>query len=315
MLKLYQIKWICIIILMLGLHIPTRTIGAKSLDSVPSLLFFHFGDSTWELDLKEVGFDGVDPTTIDHQRVYDWIQTEIAPQVEKEPISAHYMNRKIIPHEHGVRINYKKIEENLFLIHDKLNKVQFLPVHLLTPELTTSKLETLKEQKLSSYQTFFNPHNENRSHNIEQSSKAIDHYVVMPGQVFSFNKVVGIRTIQRGYKPARIIVRGEYSEGIGGGICQTSSTLFNSVDKAGLKVLQRYSHSKNVPYVPKNRDATVSWGGYDFKFKNQLNEPVIIVSNISHGILNISIYGPKSIHFLPKDIPSSPPISAQEEEE
>ena len=76
--------------------------------------------------------------------------------------------------------------------------------------------------------------------------------------------------------PAKIIVRGEFSEGIGGGICQISSTLYNAVDRAGLKIVERYSHSRSVPYVPPGRDATVNWGGPDFSFKNNYNQPILI---------------------------------------
>lgn len=280
-------------------------------NDIESKLTFYHGDHVWELDLKDIGFDGIDPTSLDHELIHSWIRTEVAPEVEKEPISAYYKKRELIPHEYGYKIDHKAIEAHLRQIHQVMNRPQELPLDLIQPDITAQKVSTLKEKLLASYSTYFNPHNSNRSHNISLSTEAIDHIIVLPGQTFSFNKTVGIRTIQRGYRPARIIVRGEYSEGIGGGICQTSSTLFNSVDRAGLHIVQRYSHSKNVPYVPRNRDATVSWGGYDFKFRNQFAEPILIVSDISGGTLNISIYGPKAIHHQPNEIPSSPPLSQQ----
>jgi len=89
----------------------------------------------------------------------------------------------------------------------------------------------------------------------------------MSGKFFSFNQVVGERTLERGYEPAPEIVKGEYTEGIGGGICQTSSTLFNAVDAAGLRVIERVSHSHVVTYVPIGRDATVPGENRTLNFK------------------------------------------------
>jgi len=157
------------------------------------------------------------------------------------------------------------------------------------------KLETLdllqtRGQLLSSYTTYFDPTNTHRAHNIQLSSNAINGHVVNVGEVFSFNQVVGERTLERGYKPAPEIVKGEYTEGIGGGICQTSSTLFNAVDAAGLRVIERVSHSHVVTYVPIGRDATVSWREPDFKFQNQLNAPIKISSKTQDGKITVAIY-------------------------
>ncbi|MDQ0416311.1 vancomycin resistance protein YoaR [Croceifilum oryzae] len=285
----------------------------KITPSQPAKMIFQHEDQVWSLELGDIGFDGVDPTSLDHELVHSWLRTEVAPQVEKEPVSAFFKNRKLIPEKYGYKIDYAAIEEILQNVHQVLNQPQELPLQSLQPQITKQKALTLKQKRLASYQTYFNPDNENRSHNIFLSTHAIDHMIVLPGQTFSFNDVVGIRTTERGYRPARIIVKGEYSEGVGGGICQTSSTLFNSVDQAGLQIVQRYSHSKHVAYVPKDRDATVSWGGYDFKFRNQFNEPILISSRITGGILNISIYGPNVIRHQPNAIPDSPPLSQQDE--
>jgi hypothetical protein len=104
---------------------------------------------------------------------------------------------------------------------------------------------------------------------------------------------------------ASVIVRGELSEGDGGGICQLSSTLYNSVDRAGLKIVQRYSHSRNVPYVPPGRDATVSWDGPDFTFQNQYNQPILIRSNARGGTIIVTLYSSHVIEHKPREVPGA----------
>ncbi|TCS94695.1 VanW family protein [Hazenella coriacea] len=285
-------------------------VGKSNLDHLHNsplspTLTIRFGDQQWELPLHQVGFDGIDPTTLDRQAFMTWLRLEVEKKVNRTPQSAHYKNRELVPHRLGVQVDRDQVWQWLDSIHDYLQQPVELPVIWLQPSLTTDKLKSLKQQLLGSYVTYYNPNNRNRSHNIRLSTDAIDHVVLLPGEIFSFNQVVGPRSIKKGYRPARVIVKGEFSEGIGGGICQTSSTLFNGVDQAGLHIVQRVSHSKQVTYVPKHRDATVSWGGPDFKFQNQLNEPILIVATMKNGGLKVMIYGPKTIQFKPRMIPSS----------
>ncbi|MGE7054423.1 VanW family protein, partial [Paenibacillus glucanolyticus] len=162
----------------------------------------------------------------------------------------------------------------------------------------------IRVKPIGYYVTYFNSSNKNRSHNIALASKAIDSAVVFPGETFSFNEVVGMRTIDRGYKRAGVIVRGELSEGVGGGICQVSSTLFNAIDRAGLQIVKRYSHSRNVPYVLPGRDATVSWGGPDFVFENAYNQPILIRAYGSGGRMTVSIFSSELIEYKPRNVPS-----------
>lgn len=258
-------------------------------------LEFVFQDQRWSVSLQQFGFDGIDPTTLNRKQFFQWVRDHLEKEIHRSPRSASFQKGRIVPHQRGRTVNRQAIDDGLDLIHDYLQKPVQVPVIYQEPRLTTAQAKRLKEKHLSSYTTRFNPNNRNRSHNIYLSARAIDHYILFPGEIFSFNRVVGQRTIQRGYKPAPVIVKGEYSEGVGGGICQTSSTLFNSVDFAGLEIVERVSHSKRVTYVPKKRDATVSWYGPDFRFKNQLNEPIVIVSRVNNGLLTISIYGPKTI--------------------
>lgn len=158
----------------------------------------------------------------------------------------------------------------------------------------------LRAKPIGHYVTYFNSRNKNRSHNIALAAKAINNAVVFPGEVFSFNKVVGKRTKEKGYLQAKVIVKGELSEGIGGGICQVSTTLFNAIDHAGLQIVQRYSHSRNVSYVLPGRDATVSWDGPDFSFKNKYNQPILIRVYAGEGRMFVTIYSTDMIEYKPR---------------
>lgn len=111
--------------------------------------------------------------------------------------------------------------------------------------------------------------------------------------------------MEKGYQRAKVIVRGEVSEGIGGGICQISSTLFNAADRAGLQIVQRYSHSRSVPYVPPGRDATVSWYGPDFVFQNKYEYPVLIRAVVYGGQISIMLYSSDEIKNKPRGVPSA----------
>lgn len=189
-----------------------------------------------------------------------------------------------------------------------------LPIVKLYPRVDGELLAAIREKPIGYYATYFNSRNKSRSHNIDLAARAIDGTVVFPGELFSFNRTVGIRTPDRGYKPAPIIVRGELSEGVGGGICQVSSTLYNAVDRAGLRIIERYSHSKRVPYVLAGRDATVSWGGPDFSFRNDYNQPVLIKALSVHGKMFVTVYSSELIEYTPREVPGMTRGELPEEE-
>lgn len=116
----------------------------------------------------------------------------------------------------------------------------------------------------------------------------------MPGETFSYNSTVGERTAARGYKEAGVYLNGEVTTGLGGGICQVSSTLYNAILLANLEIVERSNHTFKPSYVPAGQDATVSWGSPDFKFKNNRNYPVRISASTSNGTIVFNVYGLKS---------------------
>lgn len=277
------------------------SLGTHFIDVDPSpTMEFVYQENRWTLPLQKFGFDGIDPTTLNRKAFFHWVHDNLEQTINRPPRSAYFRKGQVVPHQQGQTVDRKKLDDWLDLVHFYVQQPVQVPIIYQQPKMTTSQLKRLKEKRLATYTTKFNPRNINRSHNIYLSAKAIDHFILFPGEIFSFNRVVGKRTTQRGYRYAPVIVKGEYSEGVGGGICQTSSTLFNSVDQAGLEIVERVSHSRRVTYVPEKRDATVSWEGPDFRFKNQLNEPVVIVTDAKGGRITVSIYGPKTILYSPR---------------
>ncbi|GFN30481.1 VanW family protein [Paenibacillus xylaniclasticus] len=213
---------------------------------------------------------------------------------------------RVIQEKVGYRLDRQKLAEQLYgyLIEGGPTRTE-LPQITIYPRVDSELLMMIKEKQIGYYTTYFNSRNKNRSTNIALAAKAINNYVVFPGETFSFNGVVGQRSTDKGYMRAPIIVRGEVSEGIGGGICQISSTLFNAVDRAGLQIVQRYSHSRNVPYVPPGRDATVSWHGPDFVFKNRYSQPILIRAFVYGGQVSIGIFSSEAIDHEPRQVPSA----------
>ena len=169
-----------------------------------------------------------------------------------------------------------------------------IPLKITIPKITINNLgEDAFPDKLGEFTTRYDASNKNRSTNLELASAKIDGTVIMPGETFSYNKIVGERTISAGYKEAPVYAGGKVVDGIGGGICQLSSTLYNAVVYANLEVTNRNNHRFTTSYVEIGRDATVSWGTIDFCFKNTREYPIKVVSKVEGGVAKVSIYGIK----------------------
>ncbi|MFT8363707.1 MAG: VanW family protein [Sporolactobacillus sp.] len=267
---------------------------------------------------QDVAMPDGGPPLIDSEKLRTVI-AHLAHRVEKRPINAMISSSgDIIPGKKGQTLNQSdfRTQFSRTFYSDGLRRVS-VPLLATQPRVDGELLGRIRTKQVSSYATRFNSANSSRSYNIQLASEALNNHVVFPGETFSFNQTVGPRTAAKGYKKAKIIVRGEYSEGLGGGICQVSSTLFNAVDEAGLRVTQRFSHSKRVSYVPPGRDATVSWYGPDFRFTNNYNQPILIRAHAANGWMTLALYSsdvirinrhpvPRSPRKLPKEKPSRP---------
>lgn len=162
-----------------------------------------------------------------------------------------------------------------------------LPIDIIESDYDPEDVPYLDEVVVATYTTYFNPAESGRNKNIELSALAINNVIIGSGDYFSFNTVVGPRDEANGYQPAPEIVNKELVMGIGGGVCQTSSTLFNAVDQLPVNYVERHHHSLDIGYVPKGRDATVSYGGLDFKFQNTSEVPFLIKTIYNKNSLTI----------------------------
>jgi|YNPNPStandDraft_1061719.scaffolds.fasta_scaffold00397_22 vancomycin resistance protein YoaR len=165
-----------------------------------------------------------------------------------------------------------------------------LPVHADRPKITADELAKIDTQ-LASFTTHFHPSQRDRTHNLVLAARALNGLAIMPGEEFSYNKVIGPRLASRGFRDAPIFVKGKLEPGLGGGVCQVSSTLYNAVLLAGLEIVERSRHARTVPYVAPGRDATVVYGLKDFRFRNNNPRPIGLVATINGGALTVSVYG------------------------
>ncbi|SFG28429.1 Putative peptidoglycan binding domain-containing protein [Halobacillus alkaliphilus] len=270
------------------------------------LVITHQGEDILTIHPADILMDATLQPFIDHAKVYE-IMVRVEKLVKEEPVNAKIgESGEIVAEKTGYQLDKQAFSKNMYhsLYSQNGHEIE-VPMNTVHPKVDSEVLASLRAQKIGHYDTYFNSNNKERTHNIRLAAESIDSTVVFPGETFSFNEVVGKRTKEKGYLPAPVIVRGEVSEGIGGGICQVSSTIFNAVDNAGVQIEQRYSHSKRVPYVPEGRDATVSWYGPDFTFKNIYNQPLLLRANVYGGQMSVSVYSSDVINFESREIPGA----------
>lgn len=220
---------------------------------------------------------------------------KIAEQVIGDPVSATVSKedgKTIVPEKVGVQFD---VEEARTIIGDGSAESYEIPVTTTAAKVTAEKLEeVLFRDTLASCSTSLNEGNVPRTNNVRLASAAINGTILNPGEEFSYNNVVGERTTERGYQSAGAYSGNEIIDEVGGGVCQPSSTLYMAVLRADLEVTQRVNHSFTVAYTPLGEDATVSWGGPDFCFKNDTDYPIKILAEQSNGQLTMTIVGTKT---------------------
>ena len=222
---------------------------------------------------------------------------KIYSEVKKDPKDASYdeATGKLTLEENGVDFAITKEEASKLLL-EKKEEYQ-IPLKVVKPKVTVKDLKNVAEKifsdTISTYSTRYNGGLADRTTNLRIAANKINGYILGPGEVFSFNKVVGKRTVEAGYRNAPIFSGGKIVDDIGGGICQIATTLYNTALLGDFQIVERHKHGLPVSYEKPGRDATVYYGVLDFKFKNNRNYPVRINAGVHGGIVNITITGAK----------------------
>ena len=234
-----------------------------------------------EIPVKEKEAD-----PIDIEKIYNEIYKEAKDAyIEEDPFKLHV-------EEDGLDFAITMEEAKKIISEDK--KTYKIPLKINKAKVKTEDLgNKLFKETLSKYTTIYDAGNTSRSTNIAIAAKTINGTVILPGETFSYNKVLGNTTKEKGYQLGGAYVNGKVVPAYGGGICQVATTLYNVILYANLEIVERYNHSYSVSYVPASRDATVSYGGKDFKFKNSRTYPVKIVASAKNGVISISLKGIK----------------------
>ena len=226
------------------------------------------------------------PEEINIEKIYN--------EIKKDAQNAYISQEPLEVHSHVNGVDFAISLEEAKNILEEQKEEYIIPLKITIPEITLNDLgKEAFPQILGTFSTTYNTSNQNRITNLKLASEKIDGTIILPGETFSYNKVVGERTIAKGYKEAAVYAGGKVVDGIGGGICQLSSTLYNSVLYANLEITSRSNHRFLTSYVTAGRDATVSWGTIDFCFKNTRSYPIKITSEVKNGVVTTSIYGIK----------------------
>ena len=235
----------------------------------------------------EIAVKTEQPQAIDIEKIHN--------EIYKDPVDAYYTQNPfmVYPSENGVDFKIS-IDEAKAIISEPKEEYT-IPLKYTTPNVTTNMIGTEAfPDLLSTFSTNYSTRDADRTTNLRLAANKINGTVLMPGETFSYNQVVGARTIAAGYKEAPIYVSGEVVDGLGGGICQITSTLYNAVIYANLEIVERSNHQFVPSYVSASRDATVVYGSIDFKFKNNRNYPIKLVCSVSGGVANFQIFGMKT---------------------
>jgi vancomycin resistance protein YoaR len=198
-------------------------------------------------------------------------------------------NFRVEPAAEGRKVDVEATLAQLPVTVDQLAVRYPILVQVDAPDFTEDEIANMGE--IASYVTQYNPAEISRTSNLRQAAAKINGHVMRPGEEFSFNGVVGIRESATGYQDAMVIVNGRYELGLGGGICQVSSTLYNAVLLADLAIVERHNHALAVAYVPVGRDATVVYGALDFRFRNTTGSAIYLAAQAENGRMSVGIFG------------------------
>ena len=228
----------------------------------------------------------VEPNEIDIDKIHE--------EIYSEPKNAYIIQEPFEVNAGSPGIDFSiSIDEATNLLNEEKDQY-VIPLKFTPPEVGIANLgNDIFVHNLGTFSSTYKESNVNRSINVKLATTKINNVILLPGEEFSYNKIVGERTYANGFREASVYTSSGVVNGLGGGICQVSSTLYNSVLRANLEIVERRNHRYAVSYVPLGTDATVSWGSIDFRFKNNRTYPIKIVASSVNGVCSVSIMGIK----------------------
>ena len=218
---------------------------------------------------------------------------KIHSEIYKEAKDAYYTQDPftVYPEVEGVDFD---VEQAKALISAEVKDEYVIDLIITKPNVTVDQIGTEAfPDQLSTFTTRYDASDKDRSTNLRLACEKLNGTVIMPGGTFSYNETLGPRTYAAGYKNAKVYENGQVVDGIGGGICQISSTLYNAALMSDMEIVERRNHQFVTSYVGAGRDATVVYGSTDFRFKNTRTYPVRIVASAKNGVATVSIFGIK----------------------
>jgi len=248
---------------------------------------------------KILNMDGAQKIEYQVKITYDENKLNSMGNDWKEKLESDYINAGleidpekgliVLPSKKGLKVD---VSSTLVSLPQEWNQSENILIEMVveeeTPHVSESDLQNMGE--ISTFTTWYNPNQINRSHNLVLATREVNTIMLKPGEVFSFNQTVGRLSYERGYRDAMIIIGDKFEEGLGGGLCQVSSTLYNACLLAGLKIVERHNHNLAVAYVPLGQDATVAHGLKDFRFQNNLDDPIYLWTQAGSGKVTMKIY-------------------------
>ena len=241
-------------------------------------------------------FAGAYELVLDRDGLARVLDPLVAPRTQK-PVDATFEVQggriRVVPSRGGTRLAREKAAATVLAAAlSPSGRSAEIPLAKAEAELTTREARALGiHEVVSTFTTDMGASSPNRIHNVHLLGDYLDGTLLEPGETFSFNEVVGPRTPERGFLEGQMIFAGVLIPSIGGGVCQTATTVFNAAFEAGLPIAERVNHSFYISHYPMGRDATVSWGGPDLVFTNDLDHAILVEADYTDETFTVTFYG------------------------
>jgi vancomycin resistance protein YoaR len=261
------------------------------------------GETRWNLrpariaKLLQLPADGRRTLGIGGNGASAWF-TALSKRVDRKPVDANWAigssGIRVVPDQPGYLLDVPRSAQAVLraaLVTEPSLRSAKLAVEKAEADRSTAEARAMEIRGLvASYQTFYGG-DPNRIHNVQLVSHLVDGHVIAPGATFSFNQTTGARTADKGFKEAPVIINGELQTGLGGGVCQVSTTVFNAAYEAGLPIVSRTNHALYISHYPQGRDATVNYPDVDLKFVNDTGHWLLLRTWVGSSSLTVALYG------------------------